>query len=272
MKPILLELGPLRVHAYGLALAISFLAGSWLVTVRGRRLGYPEDELMRLFWWILVSALIGSRLYYALQHPDDFKDNWLGVSQIWRGGLTQYGGLIGAILVGGLFIRSRRWSFREGSDLIAPALALGEGITRIGCHFNGCCFGRVSDLPWAVCFPPGSHAHSVVGPQSLHPAQLYLSLANLALFPVLLALDARLPRPGRLFAVYLAASSAIRFALDFTRYYEPGDSFGVAGLELAHSQWVSIALIAIAAWLWVRAPLDRRGPFAPANEKAASRA
>ncbi len=270
MKPILVELGPLRIHAYGLALAIAFLVGSWLVTARGRRLGYPEDELMRLFWWILVSALIGSRLYYALQHPDDFKDNWLGVSQIWRGGLTQYGGLIGAIAVGGLFIHTRRWSFCEVSDLIAPALALGEGITRIGCYFNGCCFGRVSDLPWAVCFPPGSHAHAVMGPQSLHPAQLYLSLANFALVPVLLALAPRLERPGRLFAIYLAASSAIRFALDFTRYYEPGDNFGVAGVELAHSQWISIALVAIAAWIWLRAPLARRGPFPPEADQGAA--
>lgn len=261
MKPILLELGPLRVHAYGLALAISFLAGSWLVTARGRRQGYPEDELMRLFWWILVSALVGSRLYYALQHPDDFRENWLGVSQIWRGGLTQYGGLIGAILVGGLFIRSRRWSFREVSDLIAPALALGEGITRIGCYYNGCCFGSPCDLPWAVRFPPGSHAHSVVGPTSVHPAQLYLCLANLALFLLLLPLAERWRRPGRLFAAYLAASSAIRFAVDYARFYEPGDRIALTGIDLTHSQWVSLALVLAAAWLWWRAPAARRGPY-----------
>ncbi len=254
MKPILLELGPFRIHAYGLALAVSFLVGSWLVTRRGRRQGYPEDELMRLFWWILVSSLIGSRLYYALQHPQDFADNWLGVSQIWRGGLTQYGGLIGALIVGGLFIRSRRWSFRAVSDLIAPALALGEGLTRIGCYFNGCCFGHECALPWAVRFPPGSHAHAVLGPTSVHPSQLYLSLANFALLLFLLPLGERLARAGRLFAVYLAASSCARFFVDFTRYYEASDRIAVAGLRLAHSQWVSLLLIIVAALLWLRAP------------------
>jgi phosphatidylglycerol:prolipoprotein diacylglycerol transferase len=215
MKPTLLELGPLKIHAYGLALALSFLLGSVLVTRRGRRSGYPEDELMKLFWWILISALVGSRLYYALQHPDDFNENWLGVSQIWRGGLTQYGGLIGALIVGSVFIRSRGWSFREVSDLIAPALALGEGITRLGCYFNGCCFGRPCELPWAVRFPEGSHAYYVLGGVSIHPSQLYLSCANFILLFLLLRLDHRLTRPGRLFAVYLAASSAVRFAVDF---------------------------------------------------------
>jgi phosphatidylglycerol:prolipoprotein diacylglycerol transferase len=263
MKPILLELGPFRIHAYGLALALSFLLGSWLVTRRGRRLGYAEDDLMRLFWWILVSSLIGSRLYYALQHPDDFKDNWLGVSQIWRGGLTQYGGLIGALIVGGLFIRSRGWSFRQVSDLIAPALALGEGITRIGCYFNVCCFGRPCDLPWAVRFPPGSHAHAMLGPQSVHPSQLYLSLANFVLLLVLLPLGDRLRRPGRLFAVYLAVSSMVRLLVDFTRYYEPGDRFAIAGVNLAHSQWVSIGLMVLAAVFWVRARAPQAEPRAP---------
>jgi len=257
MKPILLELGPLRIHAYGLALAVSFLVGSWLVTRRGGRLGYPEDELMRLFWWILVSALIGSRLYYALQHPQDFEDNWLAVLQVWRGGLTQYGGLIGALIVGGLFMRSRRWSFRQVSDLIAPALALGEGITRIGCYYNGCCFGRPSTVPWAVRFPPESHAYPVVGSVSVHPSQLYLSLANLVLFMFLLPLSDRLARAGRLFALYLAASSVARFLVDFTRFYEESDRIAIAGLRLAHSQWVSIVLIGLAALFWFGAPRAR---------------
>jgi phosphatidylglycerol---prolipoprotein diacylglyceryl transferase len=268
MKPILLELGPFRIHAYGLGLAVSFLVGSWLVTRRGRRLGYAEDDLMRLFWWILVSSLIGSRLYYALQHPQDFADNWLGVSQIWRGGLTQYGGLIGALIVGGLFIRSQRWSFRRVSDLIAPALALGEGLTRIGCFYNGCCFGKVCGLPWAVRFPPGSHAHAVLGPQSVHPSQLYLSLSNLMLFVLLLPLGERLRRPGRLFAVYLAASSVLRFLVDFTRFYEAGDRITIAGAHLAHSQWVSIALLVVAAVFWFHAP--RRDEDAARAETGAS--
>jgi phosphatidylglycerol:prolipoprotein diacylglycerol transferase len=69
VHPILLELGPLRIHAYGFALAVSFLVGSLWIARRGRGLGYTEDELSRLFLWVLASALVGSRIYYGFQHP-----------------------------------------------------------------------------------------------------------------------------------------------------------------------------------------------------------
>lgn len=252
MRSVLLEMGPLKIHAYGLALAVAFLVGSIWVTRRGTRRGYREEDLMRLFWWILISALIGSRLYYALQHPADFRENWLGVSQLWRGGLTQYGGLIAATLVGALFVRARGWSFLDVADLVAPALALGEAITRVGCFLNGCCFGHACDLPWAVTFPEGSHAHWVLGETPIHPSQLYLMLGNLILFGLIARAGLFARRPGRLFAIFLAGSSLIRILVDATRYYEAADRIALFGLDLPHSQWVSIAFIlgALAMWIW----------------------
>ena len=254
MRPVLLDLGPFSVHAYGLALALSFLVGSLWVTRRGRTQGYHEEELNQLFLWILGSALIGSRLYYAFQHPGDFRDDWLEVFRVWRGGLTQYGGLIGALLVGWLFIRAHRWSFRGTTDLLAPALALGEGITRIGCFLSGCCFGTVCRLPWGVHYPPDSPAHDVLGGAKLQPSPLYLSAGNLVLFFALARVQNARLRPGRVFALYLAGSSLLRFAVDFTRYYVPSDRIAIAGLRLAHSQWVGVVLFGLAVALWFFAP------------------
>jgi phosphatidylglycerol:prolipoprotein diacylglycerol transferase len=255
VRPILLDLGPLKVHAYGLGLALAFLLGSLWISRRARPLGYRDDELMRLAWWILASALIGARLYYVLQHPEEFGDSWGEIFRVWRGGLTQYGGVIGALLVGALFIRSRGWSFREVGDLCAPALALGEGVARIGCFFNGCCFGQACSLPWAVSFPPGSHAHWVLGSTPVHPSQLYLSVANFLLFAVLARVRIPMARPGRLLAMYLVASSGIRFLVDFTRYYAPEDTFALGSLRLAHSQWMMLAFLLMAAILWWGAPV-----------------
>ncbi len=254
MKPILLEWGPLRIHAYGLALALAFLVGSVWVTRRARPLGYREDELMRFFWWILASALIGARLYYAIQHPGDFDGAWIDVFRVWRGGLTQYGGVVAAIAVGAIFIRSRGWSFRAVSDLLAPALALGEGITRLGCFFNGCCFGSACNLPWAVTYPEGSHARWVLGDAAIHPSQLYLSVANFALFGILARSSRLRARPGRIFGLYLIASSVVRYLVDATRYYTEGDFLSMGGLRLAHSQWVSLLFIGAGILLWFRAP------------------
>jgi len=251
LLPILVELGPLKVHAYGAALAISFLIGSIWVTRRARPFGYRDDHLMELFWWILISALVGSRIYYAIQHHSDFDDNFLGIFRIWGGGLTQYGGVIGALVVGGLYIRSRGWVWQEIVDLIAPTLALGEAITRIGCFLNGCCFGRETALSWGVSYPTGSHAHFVVGSKSIHPSQLYLMVFNLILFFFLARLK-HLIGTSRVLALYLVFSSIIRFIVDFTRFYEIGDYIVLAGLKLTHSQWVSIGFIMLAVILWFK--------------------
>ena len=251
-------MGPLKVHAYGAALALAFLLGSFWVTSRARKLGYRDDHMMELFWWILISALIGSRLYYAFQHAEDFNDNFLEIFRIWSGGLTQYGGIIGALLVGGLYIRSRSWPWREVVDLIAPTLALGEAITRIGCFLNGCCFGTACNLPWAVSYPEGSFAHYVMGGAHIHPSQIYLLLGNLVIFIVLAKLLSRFRGSARVLALYLASSSLVRFLVDFTRHYEMGDFISIANLTMTHSQWVSIGFTGLAVWLWISGAGARR--------------
>ncbi|MCK4303098.1 MAG: prolipoprotein diacylglyceryl transferase [Candidatus Eisenbacteria sp.] len=250
MKPILVEWGPFTIHSYGLALALAFLFGSLWVTRRARAYGYLEADLMYLFWWILTSALVGARIYYALLHPGDFDDDFLEVFRIWRGGLAQYGGLIAAVAVGALVIRARGWRFFELADLLAPALAMGEAVTRIGCFLNGCCFGRPCSLPWAVTFPEGASAYWSVGATPIHPTQLYLCGANLLLFIFLARVGSRLIGTGRVFALFLAGSSLARFFVDFVRYYEKEDTLAVGGLHLVHSQWISLLLIAGAIAIW----------------------
>lgn len=253
MKPILLELGPLQIHAYGFALAVSFLLGSLWVGRWGRRLGYPEDDLSRLFFWLLASALVGSRIYYAFQHPEDFEGDWLDVFRIWHGGLSQYGGVIGAVFATWMFVRSRAWRFREIADIAAPAIALGEAVTRLaGCFLAGCCHGVPTTLPWAVRYPEGSPAQDLWHGLAVHPSPLYLAAGNLLLFAILARLLRRLAGSGRLFALYLAGTAALRFAVDFSRYYLPSDWHRVLGLNLTHSQWLSLALLVLALVLWAR--------------------
>jgi phosphatidylglycerol:prolipoprotein diacylglycerol transferase len=267
VQPILLELGPLKIHAYGFALALAFLIGSLWVSRRGRLLGYREDQLSRLFLWVLASSLIGARLYYGFQHPEDFRDDWISVFRVWQGGLTQHGGIVAAILVAWLFVRSRGWRFREIADLTAPALALGEGITRIGCFFAGCCHGTPTEFAWGICYPPGAAAHWVFGGAPVHPSPLLLACGNLLLFLLLARLQSSWIGSGRLFALYLLCSSVLRFLVDLTRYYIAGDSLAVFGLRLAHSQWLSLALILFALLLWWRTPPPRR----PAQEESPPR-
>lgn len=252
MHPILLELGPLRVHAYGFTLALSFLIGSLWIARRGRSWGFREDDLSKLFLYLLAAALIGSRVYYGFQHPEDFREDWIGLFRVWQGGLTQHGGILAALLVGWLFARSRGWRFVELADLSAPAVALGEGITRIGCFLAGCCHGGPTEWPWGVLYPADSAAHWLYGEAHVHPSPLLLSAGNLLLFFLLARRQAGWFGSGRVIAAYLALSSVLRFAVDFTRYYAASDRFGLAGVSLSHSQWMSLGLILVAAAIWVR--------------------
>ena len=271
MRPVLFELGPLKVHAYGLALALSFLIGSIWMTRAGRRRGFLEEDLSRLFFWLLAAALIGSRVYFAIQHPADFDRDWSALFQIWRGGLSQHGGVIGAVAIAAVFSRSRGWSFRELADLAAPAIAFGEGVTRIlGCFLAGCCHGVPTALPWAVHYPQGSPAFDLWGGAGVHPSPVYLAIGNFALAAVLVRCSARWIGTGKLFALFLAGSGALRFLVDLTRYYAQGDWITLLGIRLSHSQWMGIAMIAVAIWLWSK---PRQAPAAmDAPEMRAARA
>jgi phosphatidylglycerol:prolipoprotein diacylglycerol transferase len=134
----------------------------------------------------------------------------------------------------------------KAADAIAPSMALGLGLTRIGCFLAGCCFGTPTDLPWGVKFPPESHAGSYYPAEALHPAQLYDSLIGFALFGFLLFLD-RKPLPkGALLLVLLLVTSASRFFLDLVRTYDRS-AYPIASLPLTLNQLVTLAIFVWAA-------------------------
>jgi phosphatidylglycerol:prolipoprotein diacylglycerol transferase len=253
--PTLFEIGPFRVHVYGVMLALSFFAGTWWALRSGRRRGIPEDRIFSLVGWILVSSILGSRLHYMLGHPESFRSP-LDFLKIWEGGLTLYGGLIAAIVVSFLYTRRHGLGFLSVADVTAPALALGEGLTRIGCFLNGCCFGRPCAGPFCIHYPENSYAAQALGVTGVYPSQLLLSAGMGLLFLILWKSD-RLDRPaGWLFSIYLVGQGLLRYGVDFTRYYEPVDRVMGAGPWLeTKSQAVALALtVAGLALLWARRP------------------
>lgn len=148
----------------------------------------------------------------------------------------QIGGraLLGGLVFGWIAVEIAKWRMgirRSTGDLFALALPAGEAVGRIGCYFNGCCYGEKSDLPWAVW------QHDAWR----HPAQLYSSATALAIFGGLLWLDGRKLREGDLFRVYLLLFGVTRFALEFVRWREST----LAGLS--PMQWFCLDLIVIAS-------------------------
>jgi phosphatidylglycerol:prolipoprotein diacylglycerol transferase len=248
-----IHLGPVELKTFGICFALAFLGAGALIARRFQELGRSPDWAYEALFAALIGGLVGSRVDYAIQNYDDVKDDLLG--NIFSGsGLVWYGGLVGGA------IGVVAWAWRRGYlgvellDVMAPALALGYAIGRIGCQLSGDGdYGTSSGLPWAMSYPDGT----VPTTQEVHPTPVYETLAMGLVALALWRLRDRL-RPGALFALYLVFAGTERLLVEFIRRNDDV----VAGLTLP--QLLSLAMIAAGgAWL-ARLRSSAGGVSAPA--------
>ena len=212
----------LPIYGYGMMVLIGFLAG-YVFVLRGvKREGISPDRVQDLPVWMVLSGLIGARIFYFIQFYDaEFSGgNWLEVFKIWKGGLVFYGGMVlGAVAFLG-YCRRYRLPPLPMLDVMAPAMALGLGFGRIGCFLNGCCWGKTCDAGFALAvqFPAGSPPAGAdqVSPW-VHPTQLYSSANAFLLALVLWAVWRRRPAPGTVSGLFLALYGTSRFVLEGIR-------------------------------------------------------
>lgn len=270
MHPILFEIGPFTVRTYGLLLAVSFIAGILLALRRSRARGLNQNQMINMSLLIMVAGIVGARIMYVIPHWNEFSANPLDIispfqssGSIGLTGLTMYGGFIAAILVSILYLRVNRLSIWKACDAFVPSIALGIGISRVGCYMNGCCFGLPTESALGVVFPAFSAAGSFYPDVHLHPAQLYNAVLGFGLFGLLMWLDRKPKYDGFLFAVLLIAEPVTRFFVDLFRYYESSMTLGsLGGMALSVNQGISIALCGIGFLLlgWVRNRARQRSP------------
>jgi phosphatidylglycerol:prolipoprotein diacylglycerol transferase len=181
-------------------------------------------------------------------HVDEFRGHWIDTINVFKGlaGLSMFGGIVLAVVLSLLYMRRKRLPVWQISDAIAPSIALGLGLTRIGCLLNGCCFGQPTDLPWGITFPPGCVAWSVIGGAHVHPTQLYESIAGFLIFGMALLIDKRRLAPGSVVCVVLGLYGIVRFFVDFVRFQEPNNYITLGGLSLTSSQLFSLCFVGAA--------------------------
>jgi phosphatidylglycerol:prolipoprotein diacylglycerol transferase len=254
MHPILFEIGGYPVAAYGTALLLAFVVGISVAVWRARTQGLDADRVLDATMLILVASILGSRLFWAMTHPEAFRPpqgTWLDVVNPFQSeggfgvvGLSMLGGVVLALIGSVAFFAYHRLPVLPHVDVIMPSVLLGEGITRIGCFLNGCCFGLVCTAPWGVRFPEGSPAAALFPGAAVHPTQLYASLLAFASFAFLAWLARRRPFPGALFFTSIVLLAAYRVALDFVRYYESQVIlFRAAGADITINQAISLGLV-----------------------------
>jgi phosphatidylglycerol:prolipoprotein diacylglycerol transferase len=149
----------LTVYTYGAMLVVGFLSAIYLIRRLSRDITPNPTYITNAALYALIAGIVGSRLFYVVHYFDKFNDNLFSVFAIWQGGLEFYGGVIAAMLVIILYMWHHKLPIRKYLDIIAIALMLALGLGRIGCFFRGCCFGKPTELPWAIRFPYGSDAY-----------------------------------------------------------------------------------------------------------------
>jgi phosphatidylglycerol:prolipoprotein diacylglycerol transferase len=190
---------------------------------------------------------VGSRVLYVIINWTTFSNDPIEIIRIWHGGLVFYGGFIGACLVALWYLRKHDLSLWNTADILAPSIALGQFIGRLGCFFAGCCYGKPCDLPWAVTFSDFDSLAPTGVP--LHPTQLYASINGLVIFLFLLFLRRRKSFEGQLFWVYVLLYGVSRSFIEVFR----GDERGVIieGL-VSTSQFIGIIMAGVAVvMLWM---------------------
>jgi len=241
MHPILFEIAGFPVFTYGVLLAAAYLLGLQFAIARGRQRGLDPNRTMDLGIWIIISALVGAKLLLLIVEWETFTRDWHELLTLARSGGVFYGGLIAAVAVALWYLRRHRMPMWTVTDAFAPGIALGHVIGRLGCLFAGCCFGRQTDVPWAITFHNEYAAQNVGTPLNvpLHPTQLYEAGAELLILVLLLATEKKgRPFPGRTFWAYMFLYGISRFIIEFYR----GDARGLVGV-LSTSQFVSVLIV-----------------------------
>jgi phosphatidylglycerol:prolipoprotein diacylglycerol transferase len=267
MYPRLLELGPFTVYSYGVLLAAAYLLALYMAVRRARARGIDGDRVLDMGIYIIVSALVGAKLLLLIVDFDVFRRNPAELWTLARSGGVFYGGLVVATVVGIWYARKHRLPMWQTADAVAPGIALGHVVGRMGCVLAGCCYGKPTDLPWGITFDNMFAATNVGTPLhvALHPTQLYDAGANLLILLLLLGTERRGKAfAGRTFWAYMLLYALSRFAVEFFR----GDPRGMLG-GLATSQVIALALAPLAVVMLVI--LGRRAAPAAVAEPAPGR-
>lgn len=250
---ISVRLGPFTIYVWGTFAAIGFLLGFWVASRQFKRRGLDPKVVWDLAPWIVISAMVGSRLYavfidspdYYLAHPNE-------ILKIWTGGLSVAGGILAASATTMLLLHRRGLLHWPAIDSLAFALPLGLGCGRIGCFLIHDHQGTLTNMPWGVRYPDGVR----------HDLGLELMVFDFALFGFFLFMRRRRKLPnGFLLFAFLIAKSLARLLLDFERIWDGPLAEPRYG-ALTATQIVSIITLCAVAVFWFYRVRRHRGGFA----------
>lgn len=219
MHRVIFNIGPFTLYSYGLFVAIAFVAATVLIVRDARKFNLSRDDAFDCVILMFAGSLIGARVLFVIINWEYFLSNFAGIFRVYEGGLAFQGGLIGGAIAVIATSVIKKLPLRKIGDLLAPYIALGQSIGRIGCFLNGCCYGRAISSGLGVTFPKETVMRI--------PVQIYSSLALLAVFVILIIIREKRRFDGAVFSVYLVLYGILRFFMDFARGDDLASFFGI---------------------------------------------
>lgn len=248
IDPVLIHLGPLAIHWYGVMYLVAFASALWLGNRRAAAAGFTKDQVSDLVFLGALGAVLGGRMGYILFYQfEAFLAQPMMLLRVWEGGMSFHGGLIGVAVALLIYSRKYQITFLSLTDFATPLVPTGLFFGRIGNFIGQELYGRPTDVPWAMIFP--------ADPQQLarHPSQLYeAALEGLVLF-FIINWYARKPRLyGEVTGLFLMLYGAFRFTIEFVR--QPDAQFAGQSALMETFNWMTrgqtlcIPMILLGMW------------------------
>jgi phosphatidylglycerol:prolipoprotein diacylglycerol transferase len=255
IDPVIVRLGPISVHWYGLMYVVGIVAGLRVALPYAEKVGITRETAYEIFWPVLIASLIGGRLYYVvqsnlgwyLQHPQN-------ILATWEGGMAFYGAVFLGSVAAFFVCRAKNISFPRLLDATAVFIPLAQAFGRIGNLINGDIIGYPSSLPWATQY---TNSHNTFVPShaiAYDPAAAYELLFSLALFALVWTWRFRTRTPGTLFVIWLVGYSIGQFFLFFLR----ANTVVMFGLKQAQLTAIVVIAVTVPVWLMWRRVYEGR--------------
>ncbi|MEM9896929.1 MAG: prolipoprotein diacylglyceryl transferase [Bacteroidota bacterium] len=250
MYPELFSIGSFTVHSYGFMIMTGAVLGYFFMTRSAKKdLNIETDKIQSLAILIIIAAFVGGKLLFYLEKPSFYFESFDNMKRNFRTGFVFYGSLLFAVPVAIWFFRKEKWPLWPMMDRLAITACIIHACGRMGCFFAGCCYGIPTDRPWGITF---TNSLSQAKPlhTALHPTQLYSASLIVSILAILLMFKRHQRFEGQLFFVYIIMYAFGRGIIEIFRGDE-ARGYIIDGI-LSHSQFISIGVIAAAAFFYFR--------------------